>query len=264
MQPQNPLQPTNKQTPYPGPVSGDQVNANQHSSLVNNDMLVQPLTSELQPSALTNPAHPQKIITPQSVSSSFYTKPTTYQTNQPSSPNDTYVGLTGSQIKKEKKPLPIGVYIIAGFILIGFVISFFDTSQNSGIYIIVMFADLLLAIGLLIRLQVARKIIIWLQALALVLSVASLFLLIGTQQRLNTLKTNYETAINRIDQSKLTPTQKQQLDNIQNAIVIKEKQTGKTITFSYFKLGATSVASLVVIIYLTRPKVKEVFHDLEA
>jgi hypothetical protein len=250
--------------------------------LVNSGKVIQPLDPNLkvdstptQPLAATpansqgqttnNVAEPQatsRPITPTYDPSSVY--PTATQTTANTPSDYAPIGLTGSQIQQQKVRLPIGIYIIAGYNLVGFAIGFFDSSQNSGIYTIVMLIDLMLAIGLLLRLEVARKIILWLEGITLVLTIASLFLLVGLQQRIQTLKTNYDAAISRIDQSKLTPTQKQQLDDIQAAIAVKQKQAGKAITFTYFKLGATAVGTIVVIIYLTRPKVKEVFHELES
>lgn len=259
-----PVTPQSNPNPIPNQLQG---------SLVNSGKVTQPLSTDLanptpspvstvntdavaEPQATSNPTPP--TYDPSSV------YPSATQTIANTSSGNAPIGLTGSQIQQQKVRLPIGIYIIAGYNLVGFAIGFFDSSQNSEIYTIVMFADLLLAIGLLLRLEVARKIILWLECITLVLTIASLFLLVGLQLRIQTLKTNYDTAISRIDQSKLTPTQKQQLDDIQTAIAVKQKQAGKAITFTYFKLGATAVGTIVVLVYLTRPKVKEVFHELES
>ena len=59
--------------------------------------------------------------------------------------------LVGSQLKLPKDKLPVGVYIVAGWTLIGFAISFFNTSQNGTLFTIAMFVQLLLGIGLLFR-----------------------------------------------------------------------------------------------------------------
>src|SRR5437867_3385451 len=134
---------------------------------------------------------------------------------QDSQPNQNpNIGLTGSQIQQHKPSLPVGVYIIVAFSLVGFVISFFDSSQTSMVYTVAIFIDLLLAIGLLLRSDVARKLIIWLMGLTLVLVAASLLLLAGTQQRIQQRKADYESAIRRVDQNRLTLSQKQQLDNL--------------------------------------------------
>lgn len=176
----------------------------------------------------------------------------------------TPIGLTGSQLQPEKIKIPVGIYIIAGFNLLGFAVSFFDSSQNSGIYSIVMLVDLLLAIGLLFRLEVARKVIVWLAGVTLILTVINVAMLFALQQRLHELRSNYDSAISRIDQARLTLAQKQQLEAMNTAIAQKEKQAGKAISFTYVKLGATAVGSVVIIIYLTRPRIKEVFRDLES
>lgn len=169
----------------------------------------------------------------------------------------------GSHMPVVNKKVPIGVYMIVGFNLIGFVISFLDTSQNSLIYTIVIFVDLLLGIGLLLRLEVARKIITYLMGITLILSVVSIFLLASLQQKLQKTKTNYETAISQLDQSKLSVTQKQQLDSLQTTLATNQKQVGKVITFTYIKLGITIIETVAVIIYLTRPGVKEVFEEMK-
>jgi hypothetical protein len=196
---------------------------------------------------------------------------------QPSQPNsleepstqagvqsDTQVGLAGSQMQPEKVKMPVGIYIIAGLSLLGFIAGFFDSSQSSTIYIIAMFMNLALAIGLIMRLQAARKLAIWLSGIILVITAASLLLLVGLQDRLHQRRADYEAAFSKIDRSKITSTQKQQLEAMSAAIATQEKKAGKAITFTYFKLGATSVECIAVIVYLTRPRVKAVFHGLEA
>lgn len=261
-----------KSNPQPTPRQG---------SLAHSGKTIQPLASHIANTELSPTANPN--IAPfqhanNTAPSNFNPTgayPDATQTTQPSAkysastdPNTAMSGngafLTGSQMQQQKVPLPIGIYFIAGFNLVGFAIGFFDTSQNSAIYTIVMFLNLLLAVGLILRLELARKFILWLLGMTLVLTIVSLFLLVGLQQRLQTLKTNYDDAISRIDQSKLSITQKQQLDTIQAAITGKEKLAGKAITFTYIKLGATAVETIVVMVYLTRPKVKEVFRELEA
>lgn len=172
--------------------------------------------------------------------------------------------LMGSQVQQAKKRLPKGVYVIVVFTLLGFVTGFFDASQTSAIYVVAMFVNLLLAVGLVLRLEVARKLMVWLSILLAILMVVSVLLFFGLQQRIHQLNTNYETAVSRIDPSSLTPTQKQQLEVMSTTLAKEEKRVGRAISFTYLKLGVTALEAVAVIVYLTRPKIKEVFHELEA
>lgn len=206
---------------------------------------------------------PPSLINPNSVMSQTEEPQPTTSTLPTDTTNSASTYLTGSQMQQIKVPLPVGIYIIAGFNLIGFIVGFYDTSQNSALYTITLFIDLLLAIGLLLRLEAARKTFMWLTGITLFLTSASFYLLLSLQQKIQLSKTNYEAAISKLDRSKLTETQKQTLSTLQAAITVKEKQAGKAVTFTYIKLGATAVETIAVMVYLTRPKVKEVFHKLE-
>jgi hypothetical protein len=168
----------------------------------------------------------------------------------------------GSQLTLEKKPLHWGIYIIAAWNMVGFALSFFSSSQTNTIYAVVMFLDLIVGIGLFFRLEVARKVMVWLAGILLVLSVISLILLVGLQQRIARSKANYNNAISHINQEQLTPQQQQQLATIQTNINNQQKEAGKAIGITYFKDSTSSVEGLVVIIYLTRPKIKDVFVEL--
>lgn len=178
-------------------------------------------------------------------------------------PNQDSVGLTYSQMEPVKQKVSIGVFVVTALSFLGVIASFFDTSQNSGIYSLIMVANLVMAVGLLFRLEVARKIIVWLQIIVTTFSILAIFLLLGLQQRIQTLKSNYNTAVNKINQAQLSAPQKQQIEDMQKLIDEKEKQVGKAITFTYIKLGLTVVESIVVVVYLTRPRVKDVFRKLE-
>ncbi|HEX8762760.1 MAG TPA: hypothetical protein VF733_03280 [Candidatus Saccharimonadales bacterium] len=183
-----------------------------------------------------------------------------YGTSGTTSSNKVPMGLAGSQLQPEKKKLPIGIYIIAGLNLLVFVAGFLDSSQSSMIYIIAMFINLAIAVGLIMRFQAARKLALGVSVLILMISGVSLFLVAGLQQRLKDRKADYESATSRIDQSKITPAQKQQLDAIRTTIAAQEKQAGKSVAVTYLKFGLTCLEGIAGVIYLTRPKVKEIFH----
>jgi len=259
--PGQPGQPIPPESPTPhSPTGGEKV--------------IQPLSQDLQPVPLVNPTptlQPSVAPPPHPAYNNplpLINNPPAQQTTVPASPvippTDPYAGLTGSQMQQQKQPLPVGVYVIAGFNFLGFVASFFDSSQSSGIYTIAMLLDLLLAIGLVLRLEVARKLIVVLSGLILVLSGIGLIQLAGFQQRLQQAKTKYDNAVSRIDPTSLTPAQQDQLQSLRDAVSAQEKKAGKAIAFTYIKLGVTAAETIAVVVYLSRPKVKEVFHQLEA
>ncbi|MEI7838264.1 MAG: hypothetical protein WCI37_00590 [bacterium] len=262
------MQDDNHQKPNPSP--------NQSKAVINNP-LVQPISpvikTNITPSPLPAPASmpaipiqentnatlPQNITTAEQhafTPSNVYPEPST------SSQSDYPIGMTGSQMRKQKVRVPIGIYIIGGYTLIGFVIGLFDTTQNSIIYSIIMLLDLMLAIGLLLRLEIARKILLWLEGLTLAITILSFFTLFGLQQRLQTVTTNTNNSINRAE--KINSIQNDKLEKIKLALAEERKKADQAIKLTYYKLGGTAAGTIVIIIYLMRPKVKEAFHELES
>ncbi len=213
----------------------------------------QPAPSPVVTSAAVNPGVAPQDVAPQA-SSGISTAPV-------ASPDSMFIA--GSQLAEEKVKLPSGIYIIAGLNLLGFITGFFDTSQTGAMYTVVMFIDLLLAIGLILRYEIARKSLLWLSGLTLIIALASIFLLAGLQQKIKQSKTDYETAISRIDQSRITEAQKQQLQSINTTLASQEKLAGKAITFTYIKLGVATLEAVGILIYLTRPSVKEIFKTID-
>lgn len=233
--PSNPLQHSNVPTP---------VNPNPAPLGTDIPASLNPVSASVPPATATSPQSPQ--------------------TASAIPPTQTASGtafLTGSDLRQEKKKLPVGVYIIAGFNLLGFVGGFFDTSQASQLYTFAMLLNLLLGIGLLVRVEAARKTMVILSGLILVLSVASVVMLAALQSRLTHVKTDYESAISRIDQNRLSTDQKQKLATLNQTLESQQKKVGKIITYTYIKLGVTAVETVIVMVYLTRPSIKEVFEN---
>ncbi|MGF7228491.1 MAG: hypothetical protein ACQR33_00715 [Candidatus Saccharibacteria bacterium] len=183
-----------------------------------------------------------------------FTQPAYQPTRQ-----DPIYGLTGSQLQQQKASTPVGVYIIAIANLAAFVASFFDTSQTSLIYTIVMLAELLLALGLILRVNTARKVMMTLATITIVMSVASAVLLVGVQHRIATSKANYNTAISKINPKQLNVSEQAQLDQLKSSMATAEKQAGKAITYTYALLVAYSVESIAVITYLSHPRIRDFF-----
>ncbi len=177
---------------------------------------------------------------------------------------DPLMNLVGSQMQEKKKPTPIGIYILFGLAIIGFTSNFFDTSEYSNYFSIAMLLDLLFAIGLLVRLEIARKIYIYLAGIIILLSIGIIILLALLQHRVAELQANLNNTINNVEQNSTTITQdqKQQLNSVRDQLNSEQKLVGKAITFSYIKYGVSILEMAGVIVYLTRPKVKEVFIKL--
>lgn len=180
------------------------------------------------------------------------------------STHDGLIGLTGSQYQPPKPTLPVGVYIVAAYNVAGLVAGFFDDSQANLLYTLTMLLNVLISIGLLMRLDIARKIMLWLTGITLAITVVSLVLLAGVQQRTNQQTANYETAVSKIDQTKATTAQKRQLAEMNALMDESAKKAGSAIYYTYLILGVTTAGSIAVIWYLTRPNVRRAFHSLEA
>jgi hypothetical protein len=272
MHPKSPAQPANERSLNPDQPNDRQSGTYQPSSLVHSGKVIQPISENLDPPTSSSyseeiqasPALPASTFLP--VDSMPSMAPD--QIPQATQPTETLVGLTGSQIQEEKIPLPKGVYIIAAFDVVGCIAGFLNSYQTNVIYGVIytcaMILNLLVAVGLLFRLELARKVTIWLSGLLLILTVANLLLLVALQQRVQQAKTNYEAAFSRLDKNNPTPTQKQQLAAIRSTLDTEAKQAGKAFEFTYAKLGVTALESIIVIVYLTRPGVSIVFRDLEA
>lgn len=224
--------------------------------LVNSADVSQPLSQAPALPAVPPQPSAQLVSTTQPETSSPAISPNGVQ----AAPTTTY--LTGSQLQPEKKKIPAGIYVIAALNLLGAIAAFFDTSQTSGLYTIAMLISLALAVGLFMRLEVARVLLVSLSGIIVILSIASMFLLFGLQQKIADNKAAYESAVSRIDKNRITAKQKQTLETIESTISEQEKQAGKAITFTYVKLAITTIEPIVVIVYLTRPRVKEVFQKL--
>ncbi len=176
----------------------------------------------------------------------------------PQDPHSLY-GLTGSRMAQQKPHTPRGLYIIAGINVLGFIATFFDTSQTSLIYTLAMLLSLLTAVGLLFRLEAARKTLIVLSVITIVLAIVSAFLLAGLQGRIAASHQRYDRAISNIDTKALTAAEQRQLNTIQTELTDAENKAGKAITYTYSISAFYILESAGVIVYLTRPSIKTIF-----
>lgn len=170
--------------------------------------------------------------------------------------------MTGSRIQPKKAAMPKGVFVIATITLIGFVASFFDSSQLSLVYTIIILLDLLLVIGLFLRMEVARKFAFWLAVTTVILNALLAGVFYMSVDRANSMEQKFIAEAKRLQSINVQMTREQQeyLDNMQKDVESANDALGKSQPFVYGKLGATIVAYCGVALYLSRPKVKESFR----
>ncbi len=216
-----------------------------------------------QQSPSSQPLAPQ---TPQSAAVS--TNPTTIEESHSRAPGapepilDTAKTLVGSQMAQVKVKLPVGLWLIIGWTLIGIVTGLFDQSQTSLIYTIGMVFALCTGVALIFRLEGARKAMLWVCGMIIVLSVLVIALTYVLHNQIDLKKASYENAISHIDQQSLTEVQKQQISEQKAQLDALYKTVGKMFAVIYIKYTINLVIAGVVIYYLRSPKVKKVFHSL--
>ncbi len=169
------------------------------------------------------------------------------------------VGITGSQLKEEKTKTPIGIYIIVAVLVVGFIINFFNTN-TSLIQSLFYLIDLLLAAGLLLRKEIIRKIMIIISLLTIVLSViyiVGLILIFNLAQRdAARAQSSLQSLQSRPN---LTLQQESEVNAAEASIKKQQKTLGKTYDIAYLVTSIEIIAHGALVIYLTRPKVREVF-----
>jgi Tfp pilus assembly protein PilO len=123
-----------------------------------------------------------------------------------------------------------------------------------------MFLVLVATIGLLLRLELARRMLVILSGITIVLSVVLVLGFMGLQNRLKDHRQRYDTAVAQLNERSLNATQKQQLDSLTKQLDTLEKQVGKAMQLTYIKYGLTIVAYAGAMVYLTRPGVRQSFR----
>lgn len=113
-------------------------------------------------------------------------------------PSDGLIGMTGSMLAPEKPQIPKGIYVLTGFSALGFLFSFFNTSQNGLLFTIVLLGDLMLTIGLYLRLNIIRKILIVFASLTIIVSIGLIIGLIGLQSRIDRATQAYDAAVEKL------------------------------------------------------------------
>ena len=215
-------------------------------------------SNSVQPQAPTPYPAPQPIAQqqPAPASPSFAPNPVQEQIQSP-----VFAAKSDAQ-ESQAKPrikLPLGVYVVAALVFMGFVGSFFNTSRTSTVSGAIAVIELLLVVGLLMRKNLARMALIGVAGISIVVAVVTMVTYVNVQQGIKQDKVNYQTAVNHLNEQKLTEDEKRNLGTLQIEISKKQKQIGQIIVVSYGMQAAAIVESIIIIIYLTRPKVKSVF-----
>jgi hypothetical protein len=171
--------------------------------------------------------------------------------------------LTDSSLQETKQPIQVGIYLIVGSQFIGVVLSFFRAGNNNIVFTLMQIADLLLGVGLLLRLEFVRKIMVALAVVLIILSGLDAFGLLMVQNRLNQDTVNYHRAVNRINQKTITQQQRDELTTLSAKMQAAQKKVGHAMVIAEINTGLEICIAAGTIAYLTRPKVRAVFRVLE-
>lgn len=168
--------------------------------------------------------------------------------------------ITGSQLTPHRDRLPIGIYLIAGYSLVGLGLSFFDGADTNIIYVFAMVLNLFVGVGLLARINAARVAAVVLSILTVIVSllvIAGLALLLHQADQ-NKIAVKEKLA--EIDQrTTVSDSQRQAIERTMAELEVKEKETRAIVNKAYLVQGLNAAAYTAVAIYLMRPKVRAAF-----
>ncbi|MDB5184260.1 MAG: hypothetical protein JWN38_68 [Candidatus Saccharibacteria bacterium] len=168
--------------------------------------------------------------------------------------------ITGSQLAIPKESTPKGIYVIAAFYLLSVVLSF-AASSGSAYYSIDLVLDLLLALGLLAKIELARIVAIVFTLLTVVISALALVGFVTVQNRYHTLNDKANASITSLENNRqLTYTQQQQLESYKATAAAQKKSLDKAYGLIYAQYVLAILGSAGVAFYLTRPGVRQVFN----
>ena len=227
-----------------------------------------PTNTTSPPSDDTQPANPQpNTPNPQTsqqrmAAGQIYPSVNPSEHEQPQNPTDSnsYIGLTGSSMQQLKAPLPKGVYVIVAWNLLGVVLDFLNTSQTGLLATFILLGNLLLSIGLLLRMEIVRKILVGLYALTITVAIVNIVLLISLQNRIDTLEVQHQATTARFRGSSATPEQKKNIAALDKVLAENKEKANGAFLAGYIRQGVTGLISVVIMTYLIRPKVKKSFE----
>ena len=172
--------------------------------------------------------------------------------------------ISGSEIPETKQTIPIGVYIIIAWCVMGAMYSCFNNFEGSFLISAVIILNLFLAIGLAFRLNLARKIMVWALGANIVLLALAIVFLSAVNTKFNNAKAEYESLNAKINNSMgVDITIKEQLRANQAQLDSLSKQLGKSLKQNYIFGGIEITTSIAAIVYLSLPGIKDKFRDLD-
>lgn len=176
-----------------------------------------------------------------------------------------FTTLSLKAVPKEKKSIdtPLGVYILAFCYLVIFGMGFLNSSVISRYYAGLMLVNLILALSLLLRLNIIRKLVISVSVITFGITVFSMFMVTNMMNDVKNLKNKYESITKSVSSENLDSKQKQ-LDDLNFKIEDAKKITGKVNGLTYTKLSLTLIGNIGAVVYLTRPRVKLAFTERKA
>ncbi|HSX33606.1 MAG TPA: hypothetical protein VLF91_04690 [Candidatus Saccharimonadales bacterium] len=243
------------------------------NNLMSRGKVLQPLSADLEPATIargtTSPAVPQPTLSssphPQPNPASSAAPPT-----PPSAPNaaPASVPVPPDTSRPAETPpqqadrAPVGVYVIAAIILLGAGPAFLGNLAHLTWYSIVLGVDVLVAIGLLFRRELARVAMVAVSVLLLVVTIINGVNLFNDQHRINQATATYQSQIAALEQQKLTPVQQAQLASLRHkAASTQNSPLGSIFAIGYLNLAWNAAQAIVVMVYLTRPRVKDSFYS---
>lgn len=171
------------------------------------------------------------------------------------------IGLTGSQVQQVPKKLPVGIYVIVGFLFLGFILGFFNDNTTI-IYTLLLFVNVGLGLGLLLKREGVRKTLVIVSSITIVLTAITISRLYLVQNRANQRANDAQTALDKIENNSSASQQQVSLANGYKAqISDQQKLLHKTYALAYIENSIVILANICQVIYLKRPKVKEVFTN---
>lgn len=170
-----------------------------------------------------------------------------------------------SAVPKDTKTIdtPLGIFILSGYYLIIFGISFLDSSVISWVYAGIMLLNLGLVLSLFFRVNVLRRLTIAVSIITLTISLVSMFMVTNLMKNVKNLRKNYQDTISRVDAETSSDTMQLQLETINQKITEAETQTGRVNGLTYAKLSLILLGNVGAVAYLTRPRVKLAFVKQE-
>ncbi len=187
--------------------------------------------------------------------------------DEPSPPDDSLAqmyGVSASSMPAVKERLPIGVYVIAGLQLVGLITSIVQPTNDNLLTTLVLLFDLLLCVGLLFRLEVARKTAVVLGVITIALGALTITGIFALKSKVDNDIHKFDAAVSQVAPSLMTTTRKAQFAQARQTLVKQQNQADTALRRTLITDIITISISAGETIYLMLPKVKSAFRVLEA